>query len=153
MSEQGMVGSPAVPPRRPAQTRGRRCCLTCCAACQPHGIGAGVRTGLGRDPVAHEHVGDKVEAVAWDVPQQHSAGAPVQPRQALCPHDGGDAMHRPLVGWPLPKSQSPGLHTEVCCKDRGQKITSDPGGKRPAILWHWGQLSPLTVSAHVAQTL
>lgn len=70
-----------------------------------HSTGAGACAGLGRDPVTQEHVGDEAEAVAWNVPQQHGAGSPVQPRQGpSCPHDGCKAVHRPLVGWLFPKS-------------------------------------------------
>lgn len=95
--------------------------LTCHASRQPHSTGAGACVGLGRNPVTQEHIRDEVEAVARDVPQQHGTGAPVQPCQAFSPHDGYDAMHRPLVGWLFPKSCHPGLQSEVGCKDRAKR--------------------------------
>lgn len=122
-AEKGKVGSSAVPLQWPAQGQDQGCCLTCHAPCQPHSTGAGGCTGLRGDPFTQQHIGDEVEAIAWDVPQQHGTGAPVQPRQALSPHDGCDAMHRPLVGWLLSKSHRPGLQTEVACKDSSGKMT------------------------------
>lgn len=87
----------------------RAAVLTCHAARQPRGAGAGAGTGLWGDPLTQEHIGDEVEAVAWDIPQQHGAGAPVQSHQAVSAHDGRNAMHRPLIGWLLPVSRHPGL--------------------------------------------
>lgn len=103
--------------------------LTCHATGQPHGTGVGACAGLRCDPVIQEHIGNEVEAVAWDIPQQHGTNTPVHPCQALGPHDGCDAMHRPLIDGLIPKSHCLGFQSKVGCKDREEKMASDPGGK------------------------
>lgn len=83
--------------------------LTCNAPCQPHCIGTGPCAGFRCDPLPQKHIGNKVEAISRDVPHQHGAGSPVQPCQALRPHNGCNAVH-----WSL-----------VCCHCPGPQSTAD----------------------------
>lgn len=122
--------------------------LTCHTTRQQYGAGAGTCTGLRCDPLTQEHIGEKVEAIARDVSQQHGTSTPVQTSQALSPHNGNDALYWPLVHRLLAKRHCSGFQTNAGCEDRRENIASDPGGQKPDHFLACSLPNPLTVPTH-----